>query len=61
MMMRSGELIKYNGSIHCFKQIIKNKGYKSLYKGCIINIFRNISGAGTLAGFDFIKKHYKNI
>eukprot|EP01084_Bolivina_argentea_P082519 149409_1 len=33
MMMRSGEMIKYNGSIDCFKYIVKTEGVKSLYKG----------------------------
>ena len=58
MMMRSGEFIKYNGSIDCFNYILKMEGFRSLYKGCLVNVFRNVSGAGTLAGYDFIKKYY---
>jgi len=52
MMMTSGAAVKYNGSIDCFKQILKNEGTKSLFKGAGANILRAVAGAGVLAGYD---------
>eukprot|EP01084_Bolivina_argentea_P189208 325455_1 len=59
MMMRSGESVKYKGSVDCFKCILKTEGVQSMYRGCLVNIFRNVSGAGTLVGFDLMKTYYK--
>ncbi|XP_050278458.1 ADP,ATP carrier protein 3, mitochondrial-like [Quercus robur] len=39
MMMTSGEVVKYQSSMHAFAEIIRNEGVKSLYKGggaCIL-------------------------
>eukprot|EP01084_Bolivina_argentea_P031510 58320_1 len=58
MLMRSGEGTKYKGSIDCFRYIRRTEGLKSFYKGCFVNIFRNLSGAGTLVGFDVMKNFY---
>jgi solute carrier family 25 (adenine nucleotide translocator) protein 4/5/6/31 len=52
MMMTSGAAVKYNSSIHCFREIVKNEGVKSLFKGAGANILRAIAGAGALAGYD---------
>jgi solute carrier family 25 (mitochondrial adenine nucleotide translocator), member 4/5/6/31 len=52
MMMTSGAAVKYNSSIHCFQEVIKNEGVKSLFKGAGANILRAIAGAGALAGYD---------
>ncbi|XP_002965475.2 ADP,ATP carrier protein [Selaginella moellendorffii] len=52
MMMTSGQAVKYNGSMDCFKQIIKNEGTKSLFKGAGANILRAVAGAGVLSGYD---------
>jgi len=52
MMMTSGEAVKYNSSLHCFREIIKKEGPKSLFKGAGANILRGIAGAGVLAGYD---------
>ncbi|CAN0864638.1 ADP,ATP carrier protein 1, mitochondrial [Linum grandiflorum] len=41
MMMTSGEAVKYKSSLDAFKQIVKNEGTKSLFKG-----------AGVLSGYD---------
>ncbi len=32
MMMTSGAAVKYNSSMHCMQEIIKNEGVKSLFK-----------------------------
>ncbi|XP_071719766.1 ADP,ATP carrier protein 1, mitochondrial-like [Rutidosis leptorrhynchoides] len=52
MMMTSGEAVKYKSSLDAFKQIIKNEGAKSLFKGGGANILRAIAGAGVLSGYD---------
>ena len=51
MMMTSGEAVKYNGSIDCAQQILKNEGFKSMFKGAGANILRGIAGAGALSGY----------
>ncbi|WOH05638.1 hypothetical protein DCAR_0625058 [Daucus carota subsp. sativus] len=52
MMMTSGEAVKYKSSMDALKQILKNEGYKSLFKGAGANILRAVAGAGALAGYD---------
>lgn len=58
MMMTSGQAVKYNGSLDCFAQIMKNEGVASLFRGAGANILRGAAGAGVLAGFDEFKKIY---
>jgi solute carrier family 25 (mitochondrial adenine nucleotide translocator), member 4/5/6/31 len=48
MMMTSG---KYSSSMDCAVQIVKNEGFKALFKGAGANIRRAV-GAGSLAGYD---------
>jgi solute carrier family 25 (adenine nucleotide translocator) protein 4/5/6/31 len=52
MMMTSGEAVKYSSSMHAASVIVKNEGWKSLFKGAGANILRGIAGAGVLAGYD---------
>jgi len=61
MMMTSGEAVKYNGSIDCTLQVLKNEGVLSFYKGAGANILRGMAGAGVLAGFDKFKQLYVNL
>merc|ERR1712061_172344 len=58
MMMTSGGAVKYNGSIDCAKQILKNEGFMSMMKGAGANILRGMAGAGVLAGFDKFQAMY---
>jgi len=58
MMMRSGEGVKYNGSIDCAMQILKNEGVAAYFKGAGANILRGVAGAGVLAGFDTLSDAY---
>lgn len=58
MMMTSGAAVKYNGSMDCTMQILKNEGVTSLFKGAGANVLRGMAGAGVLAGFDKLKKFY---
>jgi solute carrier family 25 (adenine nucleotide translocator) protein 4/5/6/31 len=52
MMMTSGQAVKYNSSLDCFAQVVKNEGVKSLFKGAGANILRAVAGAGVLSGYD---------
>jgi len=61
MMMTSGAAVKYNGSMDCASQIVKNEGVTSLFKGAGANVLRGMAGAGVLAGFDKVKKVYIDI
>ena len=58
MMMTSGEAVKYNGSIDCGIQILKNEGVGSLFKGAGANILRGIAGAGVLAGYSQLQNYF---
>jgi len=58
MMMTSGEAAKYNGSIDCAVQVMKNEGVASFFKGAGANVLRGMAGAGVLAGFDKFKAIY---
>jgi len=58
MMMTSGAAVKYNGSIDCGVQILKNEGFMSMMKGAGANVLRGVAGAGVLAGFDKFKEIY---
>merc|ERR1711868_83219 len=58
MMMTSGAAVKYNGSVDCGMQILKNEGFMSMMKGAGANVLRGVAGAGVLAGFDKFKEIY---
>lgn len=58
MMMKSGEAVKYNGSMDAASQIMKQEGFKSFFKGAGANILRACAGAGVLAGFDVVQAAY---
>merc|ERR1712142_626221 len=58
MMMTSGGGVKYNGSIDCFAQVVKNEGVGSLFKGAGANIMRGMGGAAVLAFCDVFKDAY---
>jgi len=58
MMMTAGTGTKYNGSLDCAQQILRNEGFMSMMKGAGANILRGVAGAGVLAGFDEVKKLY---
>merc|ERR1712127_959486 len=61
MMMTSGQAVKYNGSIDCFSQIMKNEGFMSLMKGAGANILRGVAGASVLSGFDKVTQIYLGV
>jgi len=58
MMMTSGAAVKYKSSVDCGMQVIRNEGFKSLFKGAGANILRGIAGALVLSLFDEFKLAY---
>jgi solute carrier family 25 (adenine nucleotide translocator) protein 4/5/6/31 len=52
MMMTSGEVAKYDGSIHCAREILKQEGMRSFFKGAGANILRGVAGALVITGYD---------
>ncbi|MFH4976906.1 hypothetical protein AB6A40_003615 [Gnathostoma spinigerum] len=57
MMMQSGRKdILYRNSADCAAKIIKNEGFKALFKGALSNVFRGTGGALVLAIYDEIHK-----
>jgi len=58
MMMTTGGGVKYNGSVDCASQIIKNEGFGSMFKGAGANVMRGMGGAGVLVGCDILKEWY---
>jgi solute carrier family 25 (mitochondrial adenine nucleotide translocator), member 4/5/6/31 len=55
MMMTSGAAVKYRNSMHCAAEIMKNEGFKSMFKGAGANILRAVAGAGVLSGYDALQ------
>ena len=51
MMMTSGEVVKYQSSIHAFAEIIRNEGVKSLYKGVGTSILEKMILSFILGAF----------
>merc|ERR1712150_415407 len=49
-------VLRYNGSLDCFKKIVKEEGVQSLYNGCFSNIIRGLGGALVLVFYDEVKK-----
>lgn len=52
MMMTSAGGVKYSSSMDCMRHIIKDEGWRSLFKGAGANVLRAVASAGVLAGYD---------
>merc|ERR1712181_19596 len=53
LMMMSGEQEKmYNGTMDCWKKIVKDEGMKGFFKGNFTNVLRSIGCALVLVGYD---------
>ncbi|KAI1713781.1 mitochondrial carrier protein [Ditylenchus destructor] len=60
MLMQSGQKeILYKSSYDCAKAIVKNEGWKAMYRGALSNVYRGTGGALVLAIYDEIKKYIK--
>ena len=58
MMTSCYEGFKYNGSIDCFNQILKNEGFMSLMKGAGVSVLRSVAGGVVLVSFDKFQALY---
>lgn len=45
----------YRSGIHCFGQVMKNEGFKGMYKGLIPEMVRGLGGPAVLTAYDRIK------
>jgi solute carrier family 25 (adenine nucleotide translocator) protein 4/5/6/31 len=52
MMLTSGQAIKYDSSIHAFKEILAKEGSTALFKGAGANILRGIAAAMVISLYD---------
>jgi solute carrier family 25 (adenine nucleotide translocator) protein 4/5/6/31 len=53
LMMMSGDAEKkYNGTVDCFKKILKEEGMRGVFKGNATNVLRSIGCALVLVGYD---------
>eukprot|EP00834_Sanchytrium_tribonematis_P002384 NODE_72_length_24857_cov_0.454399.p21 type:complete len:116 gc:universal NODE_72_length_24857_cov_0.454399:18015-18362(+) len=49
----------YTGIIHCFKTILKEEGYRALFKGGAARVFRSSPQFGvTLASYELLKRSF---
>ncbi|XP_036921938.1 ADP/ATP translocase 3-like [Sturnira hondurensis] len=59
MMMQSGrkgDEIMYRGTVHCWRKIFKDEGFKAFYKGAWSNVLRGMGGGFVLVLYDELKK-----
>lgn len=45
----------YKSGVHCFGQVMKNEGFKGMYKGLIPEMVRGLGGPAVLTAYDRIK------
>jgi len=45
----------YKGSFDCFNKVMKNEGFKGMYKGMIPELFRGVGGSLVIVAYDRIK------
>lgn len=60
MMLQSEKPVAervYKGSLDCFVKVMKNEGYKGMYKGLIPELFRGVGGSLVIVGYDRIKTY----
>jgi len=58
LMMNAGKTgadSMYDGTMDCFKKILKNEGPSAFFKGCLSNILRGTGGALVLVFYDKIQ------
>jgi solute carrier family 25 (adenine nucleotide translocator) protein 4/5/6/31 len=62
LMMNAGKKgaeSMYDGTMDCFKKILKNEGPKAFFKGCLSNILRGTGGALVLVFYDKIQAMFE--
>ena len=45
----------YRSGVHCFGQVMKNEGFKGMYKGLLPEMVRGLGGPAVLTAYDRIK------
>jgi solute carrier family 25 (adenine nucleotide translocator) protein 4/5/6/31 len=49
----------YDGTMDCFKKILKNEGPRAFFKGCLSNILRGTGGALVLVFCDNLQDMFR--
>jgi len=58
MMLQSEKPLSerlYKGSLDCFFKVLKQEGYKGMYKGMVPELFRGVGGSLVIVAYDRIK------
>ena len=61
LMMTAGQAEgerMYNGTMDCFKKILRDEGPRAFFKGCLSNVIRGTGGALVLVFYDEIQKMF---
>lgn len=56
MMLTSGHPNKYCTAIHAFQEIVRQEGFRALFRGFTANMLLGMAGAGVLAGYDQLNR-----
>ncbi|KAH1236144.1 ADP,ATP carrier protein ER-ANT1 [Glycine max] len=56
MMLTSGHPNKYCTAIHAFQEIVRQEGFRALFRGVTANMLLGMAGAGVLAGYDQLNR-----
>jgi solute carrier family 25 (adenine nucleotide translocator) protein 4/5/6/31 len=62
LMMNAGKKgaeSMYDGTMDCFRKILKNEGPKAFFKGCLSNVIRGTGGALVLVFYDKIQAMFE--
>jgi len=60
LMMTAGKTGKdkmYDGTMDCFRKILKDEGGRAFFKGCLSNVIRGTGGALVLVFYDKIQQY----
>jgi solute carrier family 25 (adenine nucleotide translocator) protein 4/5/6/31 len=49
----------YDGTMDCFKKILKNEGPKAFFKGSLSNVIRGTGGALVLVFYDKLQAYFQ--
>jgi solute carrier family 25 (mitochondrial adenine nucleotide translocator), member 4/5/6/31 len=62
LMMNAGKTgadSMYDGTMDCFRKILKNEGPKAFFKGCLSNVIRGTGGALVLVFYDKLQAFFE--
>lgn len=55
-MLTSGQPNKYYNAMHAFHEIVRQEGFRALFRGVTANMLLGVAGAGVLAGYDQLNR-----